>query len=271
MNIITGEKIQNKCDYYIGNQYDFNFNPNIKKQQHKFIYLNNINMNIITKPVIIFTYTHVVENNMNSLLSILKNFSNIISLVCHNSDGKFTQKHYDILKNIVPIIYSQNIICNLQENLNILPIGMANSQWKHGNITTMTQVIESNILQNNYIYFNFNINTNIQKRKICYDKITALQIANLPNLPYKQYLSCLKSYKYAICPEGNGSDTHRFWECLYLKVIPICLKNTITQYYATKFPIVLLEDWNDILNHDKITIVKNWDNYYLLNMDLIFN
>ena len=31
MNIITGEKIQNMCDYYIGSLDDFHFDPNIKK------------------------------------------------------------------------------------------------------------------------------------------------------------------------------------------------------------------------------------------------
>jgi len=35
MNIITGEKIQNLCDYYIGSVGDFNFNPNIKNQVSK--------------------------------------------------------------------------------------------------------------------------------------------------------------------------------------------------------------------------------------------
>ena len=55
-------------------------------------------------------------------------------------------------------IYSQNIVCNLHENLKILPIGMANSQWRHGNISAMIRVIESDIIQNNHIYFNFNVN-----------------------------------------------------------------------------------------------------------------
>ena len=37
MNITTGEKIQQLCDYYIGSNYDFNFNPIIRTQINKHI------------------------------------------------------------------------------------------------------------------------------------------------------------------------------------------------------------------------------------------
>ena len=80
----------------------------------------------------------------------------------------------------------------------------------------------------------------------------------------------LSSYKFAICPEGNGLDTHRFWECLYVKTMPICLKNPITVYYKQFFPIYLLDDWNDLdLNTlDKFYNENRWNNE---NMNKILN
>ena len=48
------------------------------------------------------------------------------------------------------------------------------------------------------------------------------------------------------CPEGNGIDTHRFWECIYLDVIPICKKNILVQYYSQYFKIIIIEDWDDL-------------------------
>ena len=147
--------------------------------------------------------------------------------------------------------------------------------WRHGNLNIWKQILETNSLVNKpkSIYFNFNINTNTVKRKKCYDIITSKNIPNLPNTDYLNYLTILSSYKFAICPEGNGLDTHRFWECLYLKVIPICLKNHITEYYSKTFPIVLLDDWNDlnIEKTDEIFKSINWENYDMLSFSrLIF-
>ena len=44
MNLITGEKIQTLCDYYIGTNDDFNFNPVIRNQSPKHINIDNYNM-----------------------------------------------------------------------------------------------------------------------------------------------------------------------------------------------------------------------------------
>ena len=49
MNIITGEKIQNLCDYYIGTLCDLNFNPVIRNQTSKHINLDNYDIEIIKK------------------------------------------------------------------------------------------------------------------------------------------------------------------------------------------------------------------------------
>ena len=42
-NIVTGEKIQQLCDIYLGVDGDFNFNPTIARQPIKHIYLHNLN------------------------------------------------------------------------------------------------------------------------------------------------------------------------------------------------------------------------------------
>jgi len=144
--------------------------------------------------------------------------------------------------------------------------------WRHGNLNIWNQILKNNSSwenKTNYIYFNFNISTNSSKRKLCYDIITSKNIPNIPNTDYFNYLKIISSYKFAICPEGNGLDTHRFWECLYLKVIPICLKNHITEYYSKNFPIVLLDNWNDIDENMLHSFYNNanWNNYDMLNFD----
>ena len=286
MNLITGEKIQTLCDYYIGTNDDFNFNPIIRNQTPKHINIDNYNIEIIKKLKVnnIFCYTHLIDgeianfnnerciNNLKNISIILSNISTKFNIIFHNSDGAFKNEHKSLLQiSNVNKIFTQNLSIESEDRIIPLPIGIANSMWRHGNLNIWKQILETNSLVNKpkFIYFNFNINTNTVKRKKCYDIITSKTIPNLPNTDYLNYLTILSSYKFAICPEGNGLDTHRFWECLYLKVIPICLKNHITEYYSKNFPIVLLDDWNElnIEKMDEIFKHANWKKYDMLSFD----
>ena len=275
MNIFTGEKIQNVCDYYIGTQEDFNFNPYIRTQTKKHINIDNFDIEIIKKLNIsfIFCYTHLIngilfEKYKKKLLEILYNINTTFSLVFHNSDGEFNESN--LLFFTIPTlvnIYSQNIKIPIENEfinnrLFPIPIGIANSMWAHGNLNIWNNIKVNS--KSNHIYLNFNIHTNYTARKKCLDIILSYNIPNLPNKDYSNYLQLLSSYKYAICPEGNGIDSHRFWECLYLKTIPICLKNTITIYYSRKFPVILLDEWTD-LNVNELT--EDLYNTFIWNVD----
>ena len=76
-------------------------------------------------------------------------------------------------------------------------------------------------------------------------------------------------------PEGNGIDCHRMWECLYLKVIPICHRNILTEHFSKLFPIILVDDWKDKnepgmdVNYleENYSKLSDWSNYHLLDQD----
>ena len=53
------------------------------------------------------------------------------------------------------------------------------------------------------------------------------------------------NYSFELCPEGNGLDTHRFYEALFLNTIPIVKRNSLESMYI-KFPCVIVDNWNEI-------------------------
>jgi hypothetical protein len=62
---------------------------------------------------------------------------------------------------------------------------------------------------------------------------------------------------FVICPEGNGIDTHRLWEALYLKTIPIMKKNKISPFLKKiNLPILVLNKWTDLLEYDEKKLKK---------------
>ena len=79
----------------------------------------------------------------------------------------------------------------------------------------------------------------------------------------------MKTYKYCISPEGNGIDCYRTWESLYLKVVPICKRSVMVEYFSTIFPIFIVDTWDnlDINCLEKQYDSFNWDNWHLLDFE----
>ena len=269
MNIVTGEKIQNLCDYYLGTQDQFNYNPFIKSKPYKHLYIDSLDIeNQIANMTInnLFCYLPLLETHLRVLVNVLSHIKTPVKLFFHNGDTTFTQEHGNALleNNNILCIYSQNLSIPPHERLKPLPIGIANSMWSHGNIYTWVSRLQMPLPKKQHlIYFYFEINTNVHKRQMCFDIIRSKGIESQPKRSLSEYIQTLSGFKFAICPEGNGIDTHRFWECLYLKVVPICPRNIITEYYSKFFPVVLLNKWED-LNIDVISAfyeTRNWSNY----------
>ena len=79
----------------------------------------------------------------------------------------------------------------------------------------------------------------------------------------------LDTYKFALCPLGNGMDTApKILECLFFKCVPICKKtNHITRVYA-KYPILWVDSWEDITK-DLLDTVGNTLYEILINSNYI--
>ena len=282
MNIVSGENIQNLCDYYLGTHTELTFNPFVNSQQFKHLCIDSLHIeNQIANAKInnLFCYIENLETHLCVLVNILSKLRNPIKLFFHNGDTTFTQKHSNALlenKNIL-CIYSENLSIPPHDRLKPLPIGIANSMWSHGNIYTWVSIMQMPLPKKQHlIYFYFEIYTNVHKRQRCFDIIRSMGIECQPKRSLTDYIQALSTFKFAICPEGNGIDTHRFWECLYLKVVPICPRNIITEYYSKFFPVLLLDNWEDLninametfyetcdwSNYEKLFDITYWENPY---------
>jgi hypothetical protein len=178
-------------------------------------------------------------------------------VIAHNSDAIFSYddcSDQDIRNGLEHpnclAVFTQNPGIS-HPKIHLLPIGFANSKWPHGNPTIIGEVLDNKtLLQNkmNPCYFFFNEDTNRPVRIHCRIALSRKLKWNQHTYDFKQYLIQLASYKYAICPEGNGYDTHRLWECIYLQVIPVMKKSVFSDYVAQflkPYPVIILDDWFD--------------------------
>jgi hypothetical protein len=117
------------------------------------------------------------------------------------------------------------------------------------------------LVENKFIYANFNINTNYNYRSIVRDYCVESSFIDWqePNLNLKDFFDTIRNYKMVVCPAGNGVDTHRLWEVLYSNRIPITIITGNYKIYELykKLPIILLENINQLL--DKSLIIEEYN------------
>jgi hypothetical protein len=239
--IITGEAIQQLCDVYLGCEEDFKTNPIINNDCHKHLNFNNL-LQLWNNPKTIFCYGHRIRDfcNISHLLT------NPFILITHNSDACIDYDalvHYILQHPLLIRWYGQNISFH-HPKLHFIPIGIANRQWPHGDLSLLHDK-GYNPIKKYTTYFNFKIDTNIAKRRQCYEAL-ASKLKWLPTIPALDNQRRLSQYRFCICPEGNGYDTHRLWECLYFKVVPIVIDSPFTQIlFKQNIPLFILKDWSD--------------------------
>jgi len=255
ISIISGEKLQFLCDCYIDNNSRFdtqNGKNHLYIEPSKVVGNNFTDNTLLQTSNIIFIYTHFFYNKSNKeLLKILHNElmkkTEPFKVVFHNSDFSVNQEMLNFFSDTkCTRIFAQNVNI-IDPLLHYLPIGIANRKWPHGNRVLLNSIIDKNLTKKDNIFFNFSVNTHKSKRNKCR---SALQnrikfVTKYPN--QGKYLTSLGSSKFCICPEGNGNDTHRLWEALYLKTIPICLKTTFSSIIAEDFPLFLIESWESLM------------------------
>ena len=117
----------------------------------------------------------------------------------------------------------------------------------------------------------FKVSTNFAKRDICQQLLVQKGVPFLPYMEPGLNIERLQTFKFCICPEGNGLDTHRLWEAYYVKTVPILLRNTHSEIIknTTGLPIILLDSWNDF-DYDKLPDYDSFDfsiNYHKLYME----
>lgn len=262
MDIVTGEKVQLRTNHFLGTEEDFCFNPNINRCRDRCIDLRMFTIPLDNGPKI-FCYSH----RLDLLVTKMHLFKNPFTLYTGNSDGNFDPKYKCICDDTKVIeVFAQNV--NMRhEKLKYLPIGIANSMWPHGNVSLFQSAMNT-VKTIKTPYFYFSVDTCRDKRTDCKNKIEKFGLTFGNKALYGDYVGILARHEFAICPEGNGIDTHRLWECLYLKVVPICKRNILVEMVSDKFPVIILDDWSQLdlksLDYSR-TDWSNWNDLDLGN------
>jgi hypothetical protein len=232
---------------------------------NNFFQINKLSV-LHNNQTVFFCKTDYLLEDFNTIQQL----NNDVILITGNSDYAITEDLVKIAPKNIIRWYAQNALPN-SEILEPIPIGLENKlesyRLNHGvgyyertvnreSLIKKYQDYTSLDVNQNKIYANFNINTNVHYRGAVRNIIDGTNhiVWEEPNHSLENYYQKMTEFDMILCPIGNGVDTHRLWEVLYCNRIPVTIKINNFKIYElyNKMPIILLDKIEDLYDIDLI-------------------
>jgi len=246
MNTMLKNTIRSTDDFITGEKFyscaDMIYSPDIKPEFDDYnIQINTFDISKLEGINTIYTHTLYVKY----LFDEIKDLPNKFIIITHNSDIN-VDNFFHIPKNVVKW-FAQNKD-NFDTRIIPIPIGLENERWykETNKKQKMFDILKTEKKIKNLAYMNHNIKTYPQEREhlyIKYSQYTYIDIERGVNGQFfERYVDNMYNHDFVFAPRGNGIDTHRIWEALYMNTIPIVRRNNFTTQLKD-LPICIVDDW----------------------------
>ena len=162
-------------------------------------------------------------------------------LFSHNSDRPVDDKLRRFLRRRRLRAWVAANAAAAHPKLHAFPLGVANPRWRHGAGAVLARVQAANPAKTNLFDASYDISTFPPVREYCREQ-TGIEPS--AHRGFEDYLDGLASSYFCIAPRGNGIDTHRVWEALYLRTVPIVTRSLVTEQHSD-LPLIVLDDWSE--------------------------
>jgi len=218
------------------------------------------NLNICNGDIVFVSLDYLNEflENINTKLNNKK-----YTVVAHNGDLQIDETIFNDSKHKNITFWIQNLNIAESKNLNLLPIGFENRRYlNNGILSNLNKQLRRDIKKTKYVIANFNSNTNLEARIPVEQLVQKVDFIDTFKFETKNYLTSLASYKFSVCPPGNGIDTHRIWESLFTNTIPIIIKNKFSNnLQIQEIPCLIINDWKELFDYSKNDLDSIYNSY----------
>ena len=207
-----------------------------------------INVESVREGDVIFVSTFLVERFFQE---VHPRIQVRYRLITHNSDAAVDGRLVRYIDDKIIQWYAQNNTVSHPKVVPI-PIGLENLHYQaNGIIRPFDELRQGGVAgrKKDRILFGFSVQTNPLEREPVHRLLTSYRCADEieVRLPGKRYLKKISSYKFVASPPGNGIDTHRTWEAMYLGVVPIVKHSVATAYFQRlRLPLWIVHEWREL-------------------------
>ena len=244
VQLFAGEDFQGMCDCTV-------------LTRDKFEYHRFLNERVPLENLLFLENPWSTHRDASRIFAYIDNINEAIKRACdyfsgprlfmiHNGDGD-GETSFEILSPLLEKFPSLQIF--LQNNtidhprIRSLPMGVQNKMWRPFN--PVIPYIPSCDLANKTIRIlssNFAASHPIRKQII--EEIRSIEdILILSKCEFSDYIDKTEKAIFSICPRGNAEDTHRLWEILYFRTVPVVINSPfIRQLKKTlRIPLCIVE------------------------------
>lgn len=171
-------------------------------------------------------------------------------VIFHNTDKAPSAELKQKCRDWKAVLFGVNMVSS-KDGQYCLPLGLENARLRINTSLRYYNImpLRNRELRKATVLLSIRRNTNEAARSDCIDKLESLGISNR-RLSRSDYRKGLRESMYVACPRGNGLDTHRFWEALYNRAIPV-VKRSEALFNGEDFPCLIVDDWADIGLYDR--------------------
>ncbi len=293
MEIISGNSVEQRCDYSFGDQAgvlmgilgasmkradrtNTEFLDLCRSKEYLTLFIDNIrlyNRQIKYNPDDKFWIELIQQEDLLKLCASLPN--KFIIYTSHEDTP--IDEHIKLPDNVLKI-YAVNAVYNT-DRIVPFPYGLQRKMSEEDNrIEVMREEvwIDSNHIPKKLLYINCGLGSERNAPERAYlphfeqfDWTTCRFNKDSMYFPYSKYFEFLlemRNHKFMICPQGHGIDCHRNWELLYMRRVPVMKKSPYFARLMADFPVLFVDDWQDVTEE----LLRASDHLYqqALTMDL---
>jgi len=250
--VVSGKSIARQCNHVFAETIFENNSFKIKKDYSIFEKIQNGDS--------VFVKTDCLPE----IFFIMKSINVTIKIVTHESDYVINDHVVNQMPKNIDRMFSVNVITESDKVIPI-PLGIANNYCK---ITLKPENLNSFDLKsaNTKALVSCNISNNPSERFPLYSNYIDNQVTVREVTDLSEYEKILSEHTFVFCPQGNGPDTHRFWESLYYGKIPI-VKYSAWNRNFRDLPVLFVNQWDDAKVDTRENFLSNMRNICLEKLD----
>jgi hypothetical protein len=196
----------------------------------------------------VYLLTELIDS-FESVLKISK--FRIIKLIIGESDDHNYVSRLISLLTKVDEIYANHLI-GFHPRIRALPVGIERQVYRSGGqINDFRKKLDNDPNKRNIqILVAWNNDTNVNRRKHLEKFESQKRVFIIRNRVHaRTFHSLLRKTLFVPCPAGNGIDTHRVWEAIYLGAVPVILESEFCG--DASWPVIVVKNWSELLEKSR--------------------
>ncbi len=159
---------------------------------------------------------------------------NPFSVLSHNGDPNLDASILPLLPPRLQRLFAQNVLVR-DDRVIPLPIGLENGRLHYNGVTRDFDALRRKRVEKlPRILSAFTVGTNRSVRGPAFAQLSAASHNDsVERMNSRAYRKLAVKYMFVASPPGNGVDCHRTWEAMYLRSVPIVLRSSLTEHFAS--------------------------------------